>query len=182
MEDLSKRVVDSNKAEPAKGAGIEVRKTVAFRAARTGDHLRETLKAWFEFYNGYDPLFTWWATQPYQKTAAAMEKYAHFTKSQFPTFGQLEAWAGADLMIKGLEMAGAHPTRAAVIKDLRGLKAYNANGLLPITINYSTIFGHDPAETCAWVMKAEKTGFSVVSSKPTCGTDLPGTSTAGSSS
>jgi hypothetical protein len=76
MEDLSKRVSDSNKAEPAKGAGIEVRKTVAFRAARTVDHLRETLKAWFEFYNGYDPLFTWWATQPYQKTAAAMEKYA----------------------------------------------------------------------------------------------------------
>ena len=50
---------------------------------------------------------------------AAMEKYAHFTKSQFPTFGQYEAWAGADLMIKGLQMAGPNPTRAAVIKDLR---------------------------------------------------------------
>ena len=34
-----------------------------------------------------------------------MEKYAHFTKTQFPTFGQYEAWAGADLMIKGLQMA-----------------------------------------------------------------------------
>jgi hypothetical protein len=76
MEDLSKRITDSNKAEPAKGAGIEVRKTAAFRAARTVDHLRDTLKAWFEFYDGYDPLFTWWMTQPYRKTAAAMEKYA----------------------------------------------------------------------------------------------------------
>ena len=34
-------------------------------------------------------------------------------------------------MIKGLQMAGANPTRAAVIKDLRGLKSYNVNGLLP---------------------------------------------------
>ena len=29
-----------------------------------------------------------------EQMQAAMEKYAHFTKSQFPTFGQYEAWAG----------------------------------------------------------------------------------------
>jgi branched-chain amino acid transport system substrate-binding protein len=110
---------------------------------------------------------------------AAMEKYAHFSKTDFPTFGQYEAWAGADLMIKGMEMAGTNPSRAAVIKDLRGLKSYNVNGLLPGNINYSTIFGHDPAKTCAWVMQANKTGFTAISSKPTCGTDLAGTSTAG---
>ncbi len=116
-----------------------------------------------------------------EQMQAAMEKYAHFTKSQFPTFGQYEAWAGADLMIKGLEMAGPNPTHAAVIKDLRGLKSYNANGLLPNPIDYSTIFGHDLPETCSWVMQAEKTGFVAISSKPTCGTDIPGTSTASSS-
>ena len=113
-----------------------------------------------------------------QQMQAAMEKYAHFTKTQFPTFGQYESWAGADLMIKGLEMAGANPTQATVIKDLRSLKSYNVNGLLPEPINYSTIFGHDPAKVCAWVMQAEKTGFKLVSSSPFCGTDLPGTSTA----
>ncbi len=112
---------------------------------------------------------------------AAMEKYAGFTKSDFPSFGQYEAWAGADLMIKGLELAGPNPTQAKVIKDLRGLKAYNANGLLPITINYSTIFGHNPQPTCTWVMQAVKSGFVPVSSQPVCGTDLPGTSTANSS-
>ena len=67
-----------------------------------------------------------------------MQKYAHFTKTEFPNFGQYESWAGADLMIKGLQMAGANPTRAAVIKDLRGLKSYNAGGLLPVSFNYST--------------------------------------------
>jgi ABC-type branched-subunit amino acid transport system substrate-binding protein len=116
-----------------------------------------------------------------EQMAAALQKYEHFTKSEFPTFSQYEAWAGADLMIKGLQMAGKNPTRPAVIKDLRGLKAYNVNGLLPNTINYSTIFGHDPAKTCGWFLQAKKTGFVPVSSQPFCGIDLPGTSTASSS-
>jgi ABC-type branched-subunit amino acid transport system substrate-binding protein len=111
---------------------------------------------------------------------AALEKYEHFTSSQFPNFGQYEAWAGADLMIKGLKLAGKDPTRAAVIKELRGVKAYNANGLLPDTIDYSTIFGHDSPD-CAWVMKAETHGFVPVSSRPFCGKDIPGTSTANAS-
>jgi branched-chain amino acid transport system substrate-binding protein len=113
-----------------------------------------------------------------QQMQAAMEKYAHFTKTDFPNFGQYESWAGADLMIKGLQMAGANPTRAAVIKDLRGLKSYNAGGLLPASFNYSTDFGHNPAQTCAWVMKAVPNGFTPISPQPSCGTDLAGTSTA----
>ncbi len=137
--------------------------------------------AWKVLQGGYFlSLFRPWdlpnaATQQMQ---AAMEKYAHFTKTQFPNFGQYESWAGADLMIKGLQMAGANPTRAAVIKDLRGLKSYNAGGLLPVSFNYSTNFGHNPAKTCAWVMKAVPNGFTPLSSQPSCGTDLAGTSTA----
>ena len=111
-----------------------------------------------------------------EQEQAALEKYAHLTKSQFATFGETESWLGADLMIKGLQMAGSNPTRATVIKDLRSIKAYNGNGLLPITINYSTVFGHDPAN-CAWVMKATKTGFVPVSSQPFCGHDVAGTTT-----
>jgi ABC-type branched-subunit amino acid transport system substrate-binding protein len=113
-----------------------------------------------------------------QQMQAAMEKYAHFTKSQFPTYGQYEAWLGADLMITGLQTAGSNPTHSAVIKALRGLKSYNGNGLLPHPINYATIFGHDLAQTCFWVLRAEKTGFTTVSSNPVCGKDLPGTSTS----
>ena len=113
-----------------------------------------------------------------QQMQAAMEKYAHFSKSQFANFGQEEAWAGADLMIKGLQMAGPNASQATVIKDLRSLKSYNDNGMLPQTINYSTIFGHNLPQQCTWVMQAGKSGFTPVSSKPVCGTDIPGTSTA----
>jgi branched-chain amino acid transport system substrate-binding protein len=111
-----------------------------------------------------------------EQMGAALRKYAKFTKSQFPTFSQYEAWMGADLMIKGLQLAGPNPSHAAVIKDLRGLKSYNGNGLLPITINYSTIFGHD-APQCEWFVQAQKSGFVPVSAKPICGHDVVGTST-----
>jgi branched-chain amino acid transport system substrate-binding protein len=108
---------------------------------------------------------------------AALEKYDHFTKSQFPTFEQYESWAGADLMIKGMQLAGSNPTSAKVITSLRGLKSYDANGLLPAPINYSTIFGHNPKKTCTWYLQAHAKGFVPVSTQPICGTDLPGTST-----
>ncbi len=112
--------------------------------------------------------------------AAALQKYQHFSKNQFPTLFQYEAWSGANLMIQGLQMAGPDPTRAAVIKDLRSIKNYTANGLLPDPINYSTVFGHDPPEQCVWVLRAEKNGF-VPYKQTICGTDVKGTSTASSS-
>jgi branched-chain amino acid transport system substrate-binding protein len=108
---------------------------------------------------------------------AALEKYAHFKPNQFPSFNQYESWLGADLMIKGLELAGNNPTHASVISALRHLTAYNGNGLLSETINYSTIFGHDLPKSCGWYMIAEKSGFVPSSSQPWCGTDLPGTTT-----
>jgi branched-chain amino acid transport system substrate-binding protein len=113
-----------------------------------------------------------------QQMQAAMEKYAHLTPSQFANFGQEEAWAGADLMIKGLQMAGPNASQSTVIKDLRSLKSYNDNGMLPQSINYSTIFGHDLPQQCTWVMQAGKNGFTPVSSSPVCGTDIAGTTTA----
>ena len=110
-----------------------------------------------------------------EQMAAALQKYEHFSKTQFPTLFQYEAWAGADLMIRGLQMAGANPTRAAVIKDLRSITNYTANGLLPRPIDYATVFGHDPPQQCVWVLKAERNGFVPYSSQPECGTDIRGT-------
>ena len=42
-----------------------------------------------------------------------------------------------------------------MIKSLRSIKNYNGNGLLPININHSTVFGYD-LPRCAWVLRAEK--------------------------
>ncbi len=112
-----------------------------------------------------------------QQMKSALDSYEHFGSSAFPNFSQYESWLGADLMIKGIQLAGKNATQASIITALRNLKAYNGNGLLPTTINYSTVFGHNPAESCGWYLKAEKSGFVPVSSQPECGTDLPGTTT-----
>jgi branched-chain amino acid transport system substrate-binding protein len=113
--------------------------------------------------------------------AAALQKYEHFSKSQFPTLFQYETWAGADLLIKGIQKAGRNPTRAGVTSALRHITNYTADGLLPNPIDYTTIFGHDLPKTCVWVLRAQTSGFAPVSSQPVCGTDIAGTSTAGTS-
>lgn len=64
------------------GAPIKVKKTLANRAARTVDGLRSTLKSWFEFFNGYDPVFTWWVGEPYKGVDQALQSYAAFIREK----------------------------------------------------------------------------------------------------
>jgi len=40
---------------------------------RLTQRLSQILKKWYDFYNGYDPVFTWWAERPYAKADAALE-------------------------------------------------------------------------------------------------------------
>jgi uncharacterized protein (DUF885 family) len=46
------------------------------RAARAVDSLRYTLKTWHEFYDTYDPQFTWWMKQTYPKVDTDLYTYA----------------------------------------------------------------------------------------------------------
>ena len=50
--------------------------TAGRRAARFTESLRETLKRWRDFYNGYDPGFTWWVAEPWKRADAALAAYA----------------------------------------------------------------------------------------------------------
>jgi branched-chain amino acid transport system substrate-binding protein len=106
---------------------------------------------------------------------ANLIKYGHYTATQFPDYGQYETYLGADLMIQGLEKAGANPTSASTIKALRS-STYNADGVLPVTLNYAVNFGYNTKETCGWYELAEKTDFKATSDTPTCSTYVPGSS------
>ena len=44
--------------------------------------LRDALKSTFKFYNGYDPLFTWWVPQPYHKLDSMLVVYADSIKAK----------------------------------------------------------------------------------------------------
>jgi len=55
---------------------LRASKTVARRAISAIAQLRSALKSWFINYNGYDPEFTWWVSEPYKEADQALEKYA----------------------------------------------------------------------------------------------------------
>lgn len=57
---------------------VQPKKTVANRAADTITSLRATLKNWFNFHNGYDPVFTWWNAEPYKAVDGALDNYQKF--------------------------------------------------------------------------------------------------------
>lgn len=54
-----------------------VSRTVANRAAGNLDQIRNTMSSWYRFYNGYDPMFTWWVASPYQRFNESLTRYAN---------------------------------------------------------------------------------------------------------
>ena len=55
----------------------------ANRALADVEGLRNTLRGWFGFYDGYDPLFTWWMHEPYKAADQALQAYADFLRQRF---------------------------------------------------------------------------------------------------
>jgi hypothetical protein len=54
----------------------------AIRAEEQIQKLREVLKDWHTFYDGYDPNYSWWARKPYGEADAALQAYAEAIKSE----------------------------------------------------------------------------------------------------
>jgi len=67
---------------PALPAGERPAKNVAERAFAFCGQLRQALKEWFDFYNSYDPLFTWWLAEPYKDLELTLQSYAAFLRRQ----------------------------------------------------------------------------------------------------
>lgn len=55
------------------GDKLKASKFEANQAAQAVKDLRDTLRTWFNFYNGYDPLFTWWCGEPYKAADKSLE-------------------------------------------------------------------------------------------------------------
>ena len=50
-------------------------KIVALRAAGRLDELSAALDGWFKYYDGYDPLFSWWTREPCTQLGEALKAY-----------------------------------------------------------------------------------------------------------
>jgi branched-chain amino acid transport system substrate-binding protein len=110
------------------------------------------------------------ATQAMQ---AAFSKYASYTG--VPDFQWYEGWLSADLMIKGLQVAGNNPTRDAFINNLHAVSNYDGGGLLaaPVSFAISNI-GQAQQTTCGWYAILQGDKFTIANNGQTvCGTLIP---------
>jgi hypothetical protein len=54
----------------------------AMLGAAAVDQLRTITTEWFTFYNGYDPLFTWWMGMPYAKLDEGLKTYGDLLRTK----------------------------------------------------------------------------------------------------
>ena len=136
IADVSKAVVaglqssDSARASGQKAqngngdfAPLKVNKVVAHRSAELINDLKADLKSWYDFYSGYDPLFTWWARDPYKKADSLMTAYHKTLRERIVGFrtGQPDPIIGDPI------------GRDAIIADLRDeMIAYDPEDLIKI--------------------------------------------------
>jgi Bacterial protein of unknown function (DUF885) len=76
QKDLEAKLA-ATKGDP-KSIAAQRRREAANRAVQHLQTLRHFLHGWFEFYDGYDPMFTWWADEPYKTADAALDGYGKF--------------------------------------------------------------------------------------------------------
>ncbi len=69
-------------ARKAVEKGIKIDRSIANRAVAMLQRVRHSFARWFEFYNGYDPLFSWWVSQPYKEAAKALDEYTNLVREK----------------------------------------------------------------------------------------------------
>jgi branched-chain amino acid transport system substrate-binding protein len=94
-----------------------------------------------------------------------------------PDYGLQGGYLSAQLMIKGLQVAGQNPTRASFINGMHGVTSYDDNGVLPSPVNFSLAqFGQYPATSCDYFVQLQGTTF--VPQPKVCGTLIPNSDSA----
>lgn len=73
--DTARHAVEASLANPAGREGARPDRLAAYHAAQLLESLRGTLDRWFKFYDGYDPLFSWYAAAPYKQVDDGLKAY-----------------------------------------------------------------------------------------------------------
>ena len=76
VTDVTKEIARLTAAPP------RVNREQAMLGATAAEQLRSMTTEWFNFYNGYDPLFTWWMGMPYQKIDQVLGDYAQLLRDK----------------------------------------------------------------------------------------------------
>lgn len=78
----TQKTVEAGLNKDAKNTKGSWKRTVANRAVRTLQNLQEMAQHWYGYYHGYDPLFTWWAEEPYKAFDQSLKKYTDFLREK----------------------------------------------------------------------------------------------------
>jgi len=79
----------------AKAANPKASPAALNRAATRLAQLRNTLRAWYNFYDLYDPKFSWWVDGEYKKADEALDAHAQFLHAASGVPGPLDTGAAA---------------------------------------------------------------------------------------
>jgi hypothetical protein len=100
--ELAKSFADHKPGAPYKVGARDFSAVTALRAADLLTALREALKDWNTFYDGYDPGYTWWARKPYGELDAALQAYTDTLKPPLAKDAPSAPIAGDPVLAKGL--------------------------------------------------------------------------------
>ncbi len=96
----ARRAVEAQMRSDNSPEAARNRRVLGNRAAASVNSLRGTLRNWHGYFDGYHPLYSWWAAEPYRAADAALQNYATFLRERVaglraPAGGAAEAPAAA---------------------------------------------------------------------------------------
>ena len=86
FEPAPNRRSDSTAGDTSRAIAPKVSRTVANRAAERIDRIRAVVTTWYRYYDGYDPMFSWWTRDPYRRLDEALAKYARTLRERVVGF------------------------------------------------------------------------------------------------
>lgn len=107
---------------------------------------------------------------PLPAHAAFKDALKQVAPNEFPSQLAMVGWLSADAFVRGLREAGEGcPTRRAFVNNLRMVKDYTADGLLPPT-DFAQLFGKMPL--CFYYVQLAGHHFTPIGDQPFCGVRL----------
>ena len=141
LNDLNQTIGQTQKNVDS-GTLAKPKRTVANRAARTVGSLRNTLKNWFNFYNSYDPDFSWWNAETYKAVDASLANSDAITSAENIQTEEekelitLAMWASEPIAFDPMEVALHNAYQNIIKADERSaykmIHEYPLNGKPPM--------------------------------------------------
>ena len=112
-ESLKKSKPDEASKDREKAPAPVISKSLALRAATSAEEMRATLGRWHAFYNGYDPIYTWWAAEPSKEADVALKRLVATLREQVAGIK-----SGDEGSKEGREIVGDPIGRDALLAEL----------------------------------------------------------------